>query len=171
MKSLFLILKPPPQAYLFNLRKLLVAQLCMRLCDPRAPYVAHQAPLSLGFSRQEYWSGLPCLSPGDLPNPEFERKSPTLVQILYRLSHQGKPFSSSSAVRICEYRGTLLAQVPVCCTALWAIAAILHSRSRTWSPCFKRESVSHPVLSDSLQPRGAQSARLFCPWDSPGKNA
>ena len=31
--------------------------------------VAHQAPLSLGFSRQEYWSGLPCPSPGDLPNP------------------------------------------------------------------------------------------------------
>ena len=31
--------------------------------------VAHQAPLSMRFSRQEYWSGLPFLSPGDLPNP------------------------------------------------------------------------------------------------------
>ena len=31
--------------------------------------VAHQAPLSVGFSRQEYWSGLPFLSPGELPNP------------------------------------------------------------------------------------------------------
>ena len=31
--------------------------------------VAHQAPLSMGFSRQEYWSGLPCPSPGNLPNP------------------------------------------------------------------------------------------------------
>ena len=31
--------------------------------------VAHQVPLSVGFSRQEYWSGLPCLPPGDLPNP------------------------------------------------------------------------------------------------------
>ena len=31
--------------------------------------VAYQAPLSMGFSRQEYWSGLPCPSPGDLPNP------------------------------------------------------------------------------------------------------
>ena len=31
--------------------------------------VAHQAPLSMGFSRQEYWSGLPCLPPGDLPDP------------------------------------------------------------------------------------------------------
>ena len=34
--------------------------------------VAHQAPLSMGFSRQEYWSGLPCLPPGDLPDPGIE---------------------------------------------------------------------------------------------------
>ena len=34
--------------------------------------VAHQAHLSMVFSRQEYWSGLPCPSPGDLPNPEIE---------------------------------------------------------------------------------------------------
>ena len=34
--------------------------------------VAHQALLSMGFSRQEYWSGLPCSSPGDLPNPGIE---------------------------------------------------------------------------------------------------
>ena len=34
--------------------------------------VAHQAPLSMGFSRQEYWSGLPCPPPGDLPNPGIE---------------------------------------------------------------------------------------------------
>ena len=37
--------------------------------------VAHQAPRSLGFSRQEYCSGLLCLSPGDLPNPGIEPKS------------------------------------------------------------------------------------------------
>ena len=35
------------------------------LCNPWT--VAHQAPLSMGFSRQEYWSGLPCPSPGDRP--------------------------------------------------------------------------------------------------------
>ena len=33
--------------------------------------VALQAPLSIGFSRQEYWSGLPCPPPGDLPNPRI----------------------------------------------------------------------------------------------------
>ena len=40
--------------------------------------VAHQAPLSVGFSREEYWSGLPFPSPGDLPNPGIELGSPAL---------------------------------------------------------------------------------------------
>ena len=40
--------------------------------------VAHKAPLSLGFSRQEYWSGLPFPSPGDLPNPGIKPRSPAL---------------------------------------------------------------------------------------------
>ena len=39
--------------------------------------VAHQAPLSMGFSRQKYWSGLPCPPLGDLPNPEIEPVSLT----------------------------------------------------------------------------------------------
>ena len=42
------------------------------LCDPT---VAHQAPLSMGFSRQEYWSGLPCPPPGDLPDPGIQSMS------------------------------------------------------------------------------------------------
>ena len=37
--------------------------------------VAHQAPLSMSFSRQEYWSGLPCTPPGDLPNPGIEPRT------------------------------------------------------------------------------------------------
>ena len=40
--------------------------------------VAYQAPPSMGFSRQEYWSGVPIPSPGDLPNPGIEPWSPTL---------------------------------------------------------------------------------------------
>ena len=46
--------------------------------QPHGLYVAHQAPLSMGFSRQEYWSGLPFPSPGDLPDPGIESRSPTL---------------------------------------------------------------------------------------------
>ena len=52
--------------------------------------VAHQAPPSMGFSRQEYWSGLPFPYSGDLPDPGLELSSPTL-QADYRLSHQGIP--------------------------------------------------------------------------------
>ena len=40
--------------------------------------VAYQAPLSMGFSSQEYWSGLPCPPPGDLPSPGIEPRSPAL---------------------------------------------------------------------------------------------
>ena len=42
--------------------------------------VAHQALLSIEFSRQEYWSGLPFASPGDLPNPGIEPGFPTLQE-------------------------------------------------------------------------------------------
>ena len=44
-----------------------------------APWtIAHQAPLSMGFSRQEYWSGLPCPPTGDLPDPGIEPRPPAL---------------------------------------------------------------------------------------------
>ena len=54
-----------------------VAKSCLTLCDPHG-LVAHQAPRSMGFSRLEYWSGLPFLSPRDLPDSELEPRSPTL---------------------------------------------------------------------------------------------
>ena len=73
-------LQPPPsdtnQNELVNLYVLCakLLQLCPTLCDP---IVAHQAPLSMGFSRQEYWSGLSCLPPEDLPDPGIEPESLT----------------------------------------------------------------------------------------------
>ena len=56
--------------------------------------VARQAPLSMGFSRQEYWSGLPCPPPGDLPNPGIKPvtpAAPVLQADSLQLSHQGSP--------------------------------------------------------------------------------
>ena len=47
-------------------------QPCPTLFDPM-DYIVYQAPLSMGFSRQEYWSGLPCPLPGNLPNPGIQR--------------------------------------------------------------------------------------------------
>ena len=55
---------------------------------------AHQAPLSMGFSRQEYWSGLPCPSPGDFSGPGTEPVSPAAPALQadsLPLSHQGSP--------------------------------------------------------------------------------
>ena len=51
----------------------LVTQLCPTLCDPMDS--AHQAPLSKGFSMQEYWRGLPFPPPGDLLDPGIEPES------------------------------------------------------------------------------------------------
>ena len=52
---------------------------------------AHQTPLSMEFSRQEYWSGLLFPSPKDLPNPVINPSLLHCRQILYHLSHQGRP--------------------------------------------------------------------------------
>ena len=67
------------QLYKHNLnfcKKKSVAQSCSTLCDPWT--VTHQAPLSMEFSSQEYRSGLPFSSPGDLPDPGIEPMSPAL---------------------------------------------------------------------------------------------
>ena len=55
--------------------------------------VAHQVPLSMGFSRQEYWSGLSFPSPGDLHHPEVEPESimsPVLADRFFKLAPAGK---------------------------------------------------------------------------------
>ena len=57
--------------------------------------VVRQAPLSMGFSRQEYWNGLPFPSPGDLPDPGIKPASPALADGLLPSEPQGKPSDSS----------------------------------------------------------------------------
>ena len=67
-------------------------QLCPILCDPWT--IARQAPLSMGFSRQEQWSGLPCPPPGNLPNPAIKPTSPVSPALQVDslpLSHWGSP--------------------------------------------------------------------------------
>ena len=54
--------------------------------------VAHQAPLSMGFPRQEYWSGLPFPSTGDLPDPGIKPVFPALQAGSLPLSQQGSSF-------------------------------------------------------------------------------
>ena len=67
-----------------------VTQLCPTLCDS----MVHQAPLSMGFFRQEYWSRLLFPTPGDLPDPGIKLMSstfPVLQVDSLPLSHPGNP--------------------------------------------------------------------------------
>ena len=59
----------------------------LTLCNPMDR--SRQPPLSMGFPRQEYWSGLPFASPADLPNPGIELMSPAWLADSLLLSHQG----------------------------------------------------------------------------------
>ena len=54
------------------------AHSCLTL---QPPELAHPAPLSMGFSKQKYWSGLPCPSPGDLPDPGVKHSSYQFLSI------------------------------------------------------------------------------------------
>ena len=67
-----------------------VAQSCPTLCNTMD--CSYQAPQSMGFSRQKYWSGLPFLSPGDLPNPGIEPRSPVLQAVSFLTETSGKPY-------------------------------------------------------------------------------
>ena len=84
----------------------LVTQSCLILCDP-VNCVAHQAALSMDFSRKEYWSGLPCPSPGDLPDSRIEPGSPALQVDSLLSKLPGKPFSVSDQIRSDQLRPTL----------------------------------------------------------------
>ena len=55
--------------------------------------LARQIPLSMGFPRQEYWSGLPFPSPGDLPDPGIEPRSPVLAGGFFITEPPGKPLN------------------------------------------------------------------------------
>ena len=74
----------------------LVAQSCLTLAIPWA--VAYQAPLSMGFSRLECWSGLPFPPPGDLPNPGIKPGSPALQADSLLTEPPGKPSISKGPV-------------------------------------------------------------------------
>ena len=88
--------KTHPQHLLMNcyacerLVFVLVAKSYLTLCDPMD--CSSQAPLFMGFLRQEYWNGLPFPSPGDLPNPGIKLTSPALAGTFFTTEPLGKPW-------------------------------------------------------------------------------
>ena len=87
---------------LWHLGKSEVSLSCPTLCDPVD--CSPPAPLSMGFSRQEYWNGLPFPSPGDLPDPGVEPRSPALWADALNLWATRKPWH----IEVSYYSGGIL---------------------------------------------------------------
>ena len=85
--------------------------------------VAHQAPRSMGFSRQEYWSGLPFPSPGDLPDPGIEPRSPALQADAFNLcaTREASPSTELSSLGVIHSCGKIHYQY------CWTVKSVCHS--------------------------------------------
>ena len=99
---------------------------------------AHQALLSVGFSMQEYWSGLPCPPPGDLPHPGIELGSPAAPAFQadsLPLCHQGSPYICIHIYKWCFF-GRFIAKGPLTMISCFSGCDII-SKSETivwWAP-------------------------------------
>ena len=78
-----------------------VAQVFPTFCDLMD--CSPQAPLAMEFSRQEYWSRLPCTPPGYLPNPGIEPRSPTLQVDSLLSEPPGKPKEDGAHTQTCSF--------------------------------------------------------------------
>ena len=104
--------------------------------------VAHQAPLSKRFPKQEYWNGLPFPSPGDLPGPGIEPRSPASAD----------RFFTCWAPREASWQGWLETSYPLCC--LWILRELTRG---LWQFLVKAELEIQTPLYVSLTNLGLQS--------------
>ena len=111
--------------------------------------VAYQAPPSMGFSRQEYWGGLPFPSPGDLPNPGIEPGSPALQTDTLLSEPPGKPNQFSSVQSLSR----------VWC--LWS-----HESQHARPPCLSPTPGVHPDSRPSSQWCHPDSSSSVVPFSS-----
>ena len=133
--------------------------------------VACQVPLSMGFSKQEYWSGLPCPPSEDLPDPGIKPQSPALQAESLLLSHQGSPCTCVcvyiymyvylywNASAVSEWK-LLLCQTP-CDPMDYTVHGILQARILEW--------VDFPFSRGSSWPRDRTwvsciAGRFFTLW-------
>ena len=126
----------------------------LAVCDSLPWTVAHQASLSMGFSRQEYWIQLPCTSPGDLPNPGIKRGSPTLPADSLpseppgnRLKHVPSLLNFPPFQPVTEY----WVETPASCSKFPLAICSKHGKAYV--------SI---LLSQLVQPSPTGSASLFC---------
>ena len=124
--------------------------------DSSTPWtIPHQAPLSIEFSRQECWSGLPFPSPGDLPNPGIEPASPALQADSIPSEPPGKPLSAGHMEAILLFSSVQISH-SVMSNSLWP-HGLQHVRLSCPSPTPGAYSNSypshrwcHPTISSSV---------------------
>ena len=96
----FLLSEKKPKPTLFNALSCLDVQVKVTSVSRPVDSVAHQAPLSMGFSRQEHWSGSPWPPPGDLPNPGMEPGSPALQTDSLPSDPPGQPMMCKALITL-----------------------------------------------------------------------
>ena len=125
--------------------------------------VAHQAPLPVGFSRQEHWSGLPFLSPGNPPDPGIEPRShvsPALAAGSLPPAPPGKPGNITTVAIPCPCKNCFVPKL------YFHIYFLIFASPQSYM--FSSVQFSRPVLSDSLRLPASQHARPPCPSLTPG---
>ena len=131
----------------------------------------------MGFSRREYWSGLPFPSPGDLPDLGIEPRSPALRQTLYPLSHQGSPKSPIIAFLYFHPSSTPVRWITLTCrlVCLWLQQKVLHQLPTV---CCKFLSLTPETINNLapayqsllcpafsfLRPLLYSSRKTYCSW-------
>ena len=138
--------------------------------------VARQAPLSMGFSRQEYWSRLPFPSPGDLPNPGIEPGSPTWQADA--LGDQGDDSMNWNSNRENEEKSCVQLRIPTIAQCLvYTGASLVAQQWRIYLQCrrhgfdpwvrkiaWRRKRQSTPIFL-SGKSRGQRSLMGYSSWD------
>ena len=122
----------------------LLTKSCLTVVTPWT--VACQVPLSMGFSRQEYWNGLPFLSPGDFPDSGIEPGSPALQADSLPTELQGK-----STIMYVFY---VFVPTTVFCSCKFFIYFTILLNNACCFSAPRSESISCSAVSDSLQPHG-----------------
>ena len=121
---------------------------------------AHQAPLSMGYSRQEYWNVLPCPPPGDLPDAGIEPSSHYVScigrQVLYPLSHLGILKIPRMTRKHQKWVAVQFLESPTPSLKTMALSSYSLAYEIVLRAC--------SIMSDSLQLH-----RLYSPWDSSGQ--
>ena len=140
--------------------------------------VAHQAPLSVEFSRQEYWSGLPFPPPGDLPNPAVEPTCPEAPALAggFFTTEPPPPHKTWQLLlsHLHSFTSIFLSLSLITKSCNWE-SKTTHKREMKTSlwkeqtrPILSSVQFSCAVMSDSLQSHGLQHARPPCPSPTPG---